>query len=343
MNEGKIIRFLLVGLPAGLLLLGVGSMFYSHMSSDEEAFDPNEEVRLEAASLNRRPVNQADLERYLNTLADRIGERNTQLPEKLESAAFWIESTLGQGNIGYEVERQEYEAGEMDVRNLIAELPGTSRRDEIVVVGAHYDTVPGSPGANDNGTGVAALIAIAQAFAGDPQERTIRFVAFVNEEPPYFHTDEIGSLVYARKCRASDDDIKAMITLETIGYFSDKPGSQKFPEGLEGQFPETGDFLVFVGNEASRFVTDSAEAAFSRGCDIPSIAGVFPESIPGVAWSDHWSFWQVGYPAVMVTDTAPFRYPHYHDESDTVDKVDMEKFTEAVKGLEAVVRTWANP
>lgn len=343
MSEGKWIRILIVALPAGLLLFGVGAMLYTHMSTAEEPVDPNEQVRLDAASLNRKEVNQADLERYLDTLVTRIGERNTRRPEKLESAAVWIESTLGQSNIGFDVGRQEYEAGGMKVRNLIAELPGTSRRDEIVVVGAHYDTVPGSPGANDNGTGVAAMIALAQAFAGDPQERTIRFVAFVNEEPPYFHTEQMGSLVYARKCRERSDDIKAMIAIETIGYYSDEPGSQQYPPGLEGKFPETGNFLAFVGNAASRFIVDSAEAAFARGCDIPAVAGVFPEGTSGVSWSDHWSFWQNGYFALMVTDTAPFRYPHYHEASDTVEKVDMERFTEAVKGLEAVVRTWANP
>lgn len=343
MNQGRLIRILIVALPAGLLLFGVGAMFYTHMSASDEPVDPNEQVRLEAASLNRKAVDQADLERYLETLAVRIGERNTRLPEKLESAAVWIESTLGQSNIGYTVERQEYHVGDQKVRNLVAELPGTTRRDEIIVVGAHYDTIPGSPGANDNGTGVAALIAIAQAFAGDPQERTIRFVAFVNEEPPYFHTEQMGSLVYARKCRERADDIRAMIAFDTIGYYSDEPGSQKFPEGLEGKFPDTGNFLAFVGNAASRYIVDSAEAAFTGGCDIPAIAGVFPEDVSGVSWSDHWSFWQHGYFALMVTDTAPFRYSHYHEASDTPDKVDIKRFTEAVRGLERVVRTWANP
>ncbi len=343
MSEGKLIRILVVALPAGLLLFGVGAMFYTHMAASDEPIDPNEQVRLEAASLNRREVNQADLERHLDTLAVRIGERNIQVPEKLESAAVWIESTLGQSNIGYTVQRQEYQVGERKVRNLIAELPGSSLRDEIIVVGAHYDTVPGSPGANDNGTGVAAMIALAQAFAGDPQERTIRFIAFVNEEPPYFHTEQMGSFAYARKCRERAEDIKAMICLETIGYFSDEPGSQQYPPGLEGKFPVTGNFLAFVGNAASRYIVDSAEAAFTRGCDIPVVAGVFPEGTSGVSWSDHWSFWQHGYFALMVTDTAPFRYPHYHQASDTPDKVDMERFTEAVRGLETVVRTWANP
>ncbi|MEX2578750.1 MAG: M28 family peptidase [Verrucomicrobiales bacterium] len=341
MKQATVIRILIVALPAGLLLLGIGAMLKTHMSSSEKPFDPNEDIRLEAASLNRKPVNRADLESYLETLSGRIGERNVGVPDRLESAAVWIESTLGGGNIGYKVERQTYETQGVEVRNLIAELPGRALRDEIVVVGAHYDTVPGCPGANDNGTGIAGVLALAQAFAGDPQARTIRFVAFVNEEPPFFHTDQMGSYVYAKRCQSLDEKIVAMISLETIGYFSDEPGSQEYPAGLAGQYPSEGNFLALVGNQASRYIVDSAEAAFSGAVDLPVVAGAFPGEVPGVAWSDHWSFWQAGYPAIMITDTAPFRYPHYHQPTDTVDKIDLDRFTEAVKGLEAVVRTWA--
>jgi len=225
----------------------------------------------------------------------------------------------------------------------VAELPGTTRRDEIVVIGAHYDTVPGCPGANDNGTGVVSLLSLAKAFAGDPQERTIRFVAFVNEEPPYFHTEQMGSMVYARRCRSRRDDIVAMLALETIGYFSDEPGSQEVPPGLTGAFPDTGNFLAFVGDRRSRFLADSAVTAFEFASGIPALGGGFPAEVPGVAWSDHWSFWQHDYPGVMVTDTAPYRYPHYHEPTDTVDKIDFEKLTRAVRGIESVIRVWANP
>lgn len=318
-------------------------MMATHLRAPDKAVDPNEKVRLEAAALKRRGVNQVDLEKFVDMLAIRIGERNVALPEALEQAAFWIESTLGPGNMGYVVERQVYEVEGREVRNLIAELPGSNRRNEIVIVGAHYDTVLGSPGANDNGTGVAAMMALAQAFAGDRQERTVRFVAFVNEEPPYFHTDLMGSRVYARRCRGRKEKIVAMISLETIGYFSNAEGSQQVPPGLDGRFPSRGNFLAFVANEESRYLADSARVAFMNTSKIPALAGAFPVEVPGVAWSDHWSFWQEGYPGVMVTDTAPYRYSHYHKASDTPDKIDFEQFTDAVRGLEAVVRTWANP
>ncbi len=344
MKEGALIRFLLVALPAGLLLLGTAAMVRTYLRQGERPVDPNEAVRLEAAALKRRPVSREDLSNSLGILATRVGERHLGRPEALESAALWIESTLGGGNIGYQVERQTYDVGDREVRNLVAELPGRSHRSEIVVVGAHYDTVPGSPGANDNGSGVAALVALARAFAGDPQARTVRFAAFVNEEPPHFQTEHMGSLVYARRCQARGERVVAMLCLDTVGFFSEAEGSQRIPEGLEdGGFPTVGNFLAFVGDENSRYVVDAAKTAFATVSSIPAVGGVFPESVPGVGWSDHWSFWQAGYPAVMATDTGPYRYPHYHSPDDTVDRIDLERLEDATRGFEAIVRAWANP
>lgn len=341
MKQGAPIRFLLVAFPVGLVLIGAGSIYMSHLRPGRTQVDPNESVRLEAASLNRKPVDREHLERSLSVLTETIGERHVGVPARLEQAAVWIESTLGGGNLGYTVERQEYDADGDTVRNLVAELPGTTRRDEIVVVGAHYDTVPGCPGANDNGTGIAALLAIARAMAGDPQDRTVRFVAFVNEEPPFFHTELMGSRVNAMRSRQRLEKIVAMMAFDTIGFYSEEEGSQETPPGLEGGFPTAGNFLAFVGDEASRYLADSARMAFTAKSGILGIAGAFPPEVPGVTWSDHWSFWQEGYPAVMVTDTAPYRYPHYHQPSDTMDQLDLDRLVEVVSGLEASVRAWA--
>lgn len=343
MNQGKLIRILVVALPTGLFILGFGAMMQTTMKSPESFIDPNERIRLEAAALHRKPVNQADLEQYLDVLCVKIGERNLKTPEALEKTAIWLESTLGSGNIGYPIKRQIYEVNGNAVRNLIAELPGTTRKDEIVVIGAHYDTVPNCPGANDNGTGVAGLLALARAFAGEQQERTLRFVAFVNEEPPYFQTEDMGSVHYAKKCRMDGDRIVAMLALDSIGYFTDEPGSQGVPSGLEGAFPDAGNFLAFVGDPNSRYIVDSAKASFANSSGIPAVGGVFPTDAQGVGWSDHWSFWQEGFPAVMVTDTAPFRYSHYHKPTDTVDRLDMERLEDVVSGLKQVVTVWANP
>ncbi len=343
MKEGALIRFLLVALPGGLLVMGVFAIIGSHMKKEVEPLDTNTLTSLEGAAMLRRPVSREDLERTVTTLATRIGERHTAKPEALEGAALWIESSLSGGNMGYQVERHVFDAGETEVRNLIAEIPGKERRQEIVVVGAHYDTVPGSPGANDNATGVAALLALARAFTGDQQTRTLRFVAFANEEPPHFQTATMGSRVYAQRCRSRGEQIVAMLCLESMGCFSDQAGSQKAPPGLEGGFPDTGDFLAFVGDENSQYFVDAAKSTFARVAGLRAEGGVFAPSLPGVSWSDHASFWQAGYPAVMVTDTALYRDPHYHQPTDTAEKIDFEKLLLATRGLEAVVKVWANP
>jgi Zn-dependent M28 family amino/carboxypeptidase len=206
------------------------------------------------------------------------------------------------------------------------------------VIGAHYDSVFGSPGANDNGTGVAATLALAQRFAGRKPEHTLRFVAFVNEEPPYFLSDEMGSFIYAGRCKARGDKISGMISLETIGYFSDAPHSQTYPSpGLGFFYPKVGNFIGFVSNVHSRALLHRVVGLFRKHAKIPSEGAALPAFIPGVSWSDQWSFWRQGYPGIMVTDTAPFRYPHYHSSSDTPDKLDYDRFTLVVSGIEKVI------
>ena len=341
--QPKLIKFGIVALPVGLLLFGVGSVLLSQLTPKPPEEDQNEKKRMEAASLNRKAVNRADLERYLKILCEDIGERHMGKPEALERAAIWIESTLKGGNIGYQVERQVYAIGGKEIRNVIAELPGKERRKEIIVLGAHYDSVKNCPAANDNGTGVAALLALARAMAGDQQKRTVRFAFFVNEEPPHGMTENMGSLVYAKSLAARSEKVVTMLSVETIGFFSNKEGSQKYPKGVGEGLPSKGNFLAFVANEKSKHWAQSGRGAFMRAAKVPAIAGAFPEGIPGISWSDHWSFWQVGYPALMVTDTALYRYPHYHKPTDTVDKIDFARFEEVCVGLENVVRTWANP
>ena len=269
-------------------------------------------------------------------LAVEIGERNVlNCPEKLAQAADWIEAQFTVA--GYQVSRQEYEVYETKCHNLEVEIPGAAKPEEIVVIGAHYDTVVGTPGANDNTSGVAAMLALARRFSGRRPNRTIRFVAFVNEEPPFFQTFEMGSRVYAKRCRKRDENIVAMLSLETIGYYDDSPGSQKYPPPFGLLYPSTGNFIGFVGNVSSRALVRETVGSFRRHEKFPSEGGALPAFIPGIGFSDHWSFWQEGYSAMMVTDTAMFRYPYYHDPEDTIDKVDFEKMARVVRGLEAVV------
>ncbi len=268
-------------------------------------------------------------------LADEIGFRDVEHYENLCLTVDFLETSFVEA--GYEVRKGSYEVEGKTCYNIEVEIEGIDRPNEIVVVGAHYDSIVGSPAANDNASGVAATLALARAFSGKSLSRTLRFVAFVNEEPPYFQTPLMGSVVYARGCRQYIENITAMLSLETIGYYSDEKGSQRYPFPLSFIYPSTGDFIGFVGNVASGQLVRQAVKSFRSHTQFPSEGGVFPSAIPGVGWSDHWSFWQENYPAVMVTDTAVFRYPYYHTPQDTPDKIDFDRMARVVKGLEHVV------
>jgi Zn-dependent M28 family amino/carboxypeptidase len=263
-----------------------------------------------------------------------IGERNTFHPENLHRAADLVERELAAA--GYRVERQSYQTSE-DIRsdNLIVEIPGRSK--EIVVIGAHYDSVLGTVGADDNASGVAALLALARRFAGTKPARTLRFVAFANEEPPHFQSANMGSYQYAKRCHERKEKIVAMISLETIGYYSDEPRSQHYPAPLAAMYPTVGNFIGFATNVGSRALLNRCVSAFKRGSKFPIESAALPEMVPGIGWSDQWSFWQFGWPAIMVTDTAPFRNPHYHEASDRPETLDYARLGQVVEGMAAVV------
>jgi len=281
-----------------------------------------------------------ELRRDVTRLAVDIGERNIlNRPQQLVQAADWIEAELKAA--GLAPERQEYEVSGTACCNLEAGLRGASRPEEIVVVGAHYDTVPGTPGANDNTSGLAAMLALARRFAGRKTGRTLRFVAFVNEEKPYAHTDRMGSRVYARRCRERGEKVAGMMSLETIGCYDDRLGSQRYPPPFGLFYPSAGNFIAFVGNLRSRRLVRRAVAAFRQGEPFPSEGAAVPEIVPRVRDSDHASFWHAGYPALMVTDTANFRYPYYHTPEDTIDKIDFDRMARVVRGLGKVVEALA--
>lgn len=279
---------------------------------------------------------EARLKVHVSFLAEKIGERNVIAYQALQNASQYIEDFLkGQG---YEVKSQEYTTQGKKVRNLVAEIPGGSRASEIVVIGAHYDTVYDCPGADDNGSGVAGLLELARRLKSAHPSRTLRFVAFVNEEPPWFQTEHMGSMVYSRRAKEQHENIVAAISLETIGMYSDAEGSQHYPSGLGLFYPTKGNFIGFVGNLSSRKLVREVVRSFRAGSKFPSEGTATPESIPGVGWSDHWSFWQENYPAIMVTDTAPFRNRNYHRPTDTADTLNYERMARVVNGLEKVVR-----
>jgi Zn-dependent M28 family amino/carboxypeptidase len=210
----------------------------------------------------------------------------------------------------------------------------------VLVVGAHYDSAATSPGANDNATGAAAVIELARLLADlrATTTRRIRLVLFVNEETPYFQTPDMGSLRYAQALAAQNEHVVAMYSLETLGFYSDLPGSQRYPSPFGMMFPDRANFIAFVGMLGSRPLVGETVRSFRSHTAFPTIGGVAPATIDGIGWSDHWAFAQQGFPAMMITDTALFRYPHYHQPTDTPDKVDMDKLARVVKGIERVIR-----
>jgi Zn-dependent M28 family amino/carboxypeptidase len=268
---------------------------------------------------------------------------NVAHPAALESSARYIELQLGR--LGFEVNRQQFGVGTHPVRNIEVVIEPADPAAETLVVGAHYDSCCDVPGANDNGTGVAALLELARELAklrGQAEAR-VRLVFFVNEEPPFFKTEHMGSLVYARSLQRSGEKVTGMLSLETLGYYSDKEGSQHYPPPLGALYPSTGDFVAFVGLTSSRAFVRRLTKSFRAMANFPSEGGTAPAFVQGIDWSDHWSFEQVGIPAAMVTDSAPFRYPFYHDQRDRPDAVHYEHLARVTSGLSRVIRSWIAP
>jgi Zn-dependent M28 family amino/carboxypeptidase len=279
------------------------------------------------------------LRRHVHVLASDIGERNLERHGSLDRASAYIEEQFS--SAGYTPGAQEYRVRGQAVRNIDAHR--NSPGESSLLIGAHYDSVAGCPGANDNASGVAAVLELARMFSEHAGAHALRFVAFVNEEPPFFMTEAMGSLVYARRCRARGERIAGMFSLETIGYYSSVPGSQQYPGPavFHRLYPDTGNFIGFVANVASRTLMRNAGRAFRRHAQFPSEGAAAPADIPGVGWSDHWSFWQEGYPAVMLTDTAPYRYPHYHRPTDTPDKLDYDSLARVVSACKEMIAALA--
>jgi Zn-dependent M28 family amino/carboxypeptidase len=273
-------------------------------------------------------------------LAETIGGRDATKYNALRRAADYIAAELRSAS--YNPERQSFSVDGKDFQNIEAELRGSGDPGRLIVVGAHYDTAGGLPGANDNASGVAACLQLARTLSGMKLKSSIRWVFFTNEEPPYFQSDAMGSKVYAKRCHDRNERVTAMLSLETIGYYSEKRGSQTYPIGFHPGYPDRGNFLGFVANFRSAALLRSALKSFRSETSLPAVGAAAPASIPGVGWSDHWSFWQFGYKALMLTDTAPYRYPYYHTAEDTPDKLDYDRLARAVTGIEAIVRKLAS-
>jgi hypothetical protein len=300
---------------------------------------PGESFRgaLPVATQEQREL-AVELERDVTVLARDIGERNTHALHALGNARRFIATQLDEA--GHAAREETWSAGGVEYANVIAELSGSS---EIVVVGAHYDSAVGCPAANDNASGVAVLLALARRMASTKPERTLRFVAFANEEPPFFGSDDMGSAHHARGCRARDENVVVMLSLEMLGCYSDAPNSQTYPLPLMSAiYPTSADFVAFVGDTGSWSHVRDAVRTFRATTAFPCEGAALPRFVDGAASSDHLSFWNAGYPALMASDTAYFRYRWYHTPQDTPERLDYSRMARVVEGLQRVIEHWAS-
>ena len=277
------------------------------------------------------------LRAHVDVLAELIGPRHVGKPRALAAAAGYIEREFAA--LEDAVERQTYDVEDTTATNLIVQRRGDVRPESIVVAGAHYDSVPSTPGADDNASAVAVLIEVARLLRGRRGRRTVRFVAFACEEPPHYYTDTMGSQVYARRCRTRSESVLGMLCLEMVGFYTDEAGSQMVPSGiprwLHWVFPHRGNFLAAVGNLRSLSLGWRFHWGFKRGSRLPLFSICLPEAIHEIRMSDNSSFWDHGYPALMLTDTAFLRNPHYHQSSDRPDTLDYDRMAQATLGVAA--------
>jgi Zn-dependent M28 family amino/carboxypeptidase len=269
---------------------------------------------------------------HVENLSVRIGSRNFYEHDKLAQAADYIKEVLDTLRCPYSLQSYEYKGNTFS--NIIVTLPGGEGDDGSVIIGAHYDTVYGTPGADDNASAVAVLLELCRLLQGHRPVRTLRFVFFTLEEPPLFRSRHQGSFVYARHLKENKEAVHAMICLEMVGYFSDNDGGQSFPvPGMNLLYPSRPNFVAIVGNLQSRSLVEKVRDSIKKGSTIPVEGIATVPYVPGVDFSDHRSFWKMGYPAVMVTDTAFYRNPNYHTANDRIDTLDFVKMASLLKGL----------
>jgi hypothetical protein len=266
-------------------------------------------------------------------LSETIGPRDDSSTDKLDKSADYIEAKMR--SYGCNVKKQPFTFADNTYYNVICEVKGTEKgKNSILVVGAHYDTVATTPGADDNASAVAGMLELARLTSAKPIKHAVRFVAFCLEEPPAFRTKNMGSYVYAESLKKEGADVYGMISLEMIGYFSEEKGSQYYPFSIFKWFyPDKGNFISFVGNFSSRSFTKQVEKEFKAASTLPIESVNTFSAVPGIDFSDHLNFWEFGYPAFMITDTSFYRNPNYHMPSDTAETLDYDKMSELVSGL----------
>jgi Zn-dependent M28 family amino/carboxypeptidase len=293
------------------------------------------------AGVEERPVSAAISEERMresvDVLCNRFFPRNYRNPGKLDLAAEWIARRFREADL--EVTFQEYTLAEGTYRNVVARVEGNDPSLGATVLGAHYDAYGDLPGADDNASAVAALLELALTLPAARPERTVYLVAFCTEEPPFFGSEDMGSFRFARELKERGVEVGLMVSIEMVGYFSDEPGSQKFPvPGLGLFYPNRGDFLAVVGDLGSGRTIRTVKRRMRETGAIPVYSFRGPATIPGIDWSDHWGFRRLGMPAVMITDTAFMRNPNYHTDADTPETLDYPRMVNVVRSLHGILR-----
>jgi hypothetical protein len=316
-----------------LLVIAVAALLWASTSMPGRSYRG-----LLAPATEAQKALAAELRRDVQALC-KNGPRSVFAPASLRAAAVYIERAFRAA--GYEVDEQEYTVETVVCQNLGVEVRGTSKADEIVLIGAHYDSVDESPGADDNASGVASMLALARRMRDAKPARTIRFVAFTNEEPPHFKTGQMGSYRYARRSNERGEKIVAMLSLESMGYYQTGAKTQRYPPPLDRLYPDTADFIAFAGNLGSGELVRRCVATVRARGNFPVEGAALPEVIQEIGWSDQWSFWQFGAKGLMVTDTALFRNPNYHRSSDTPETLDYGRMARVVEELQPVIEELA--
>lgn len=275
---------------------------------------------------------RANLLAHLKYLSVDLGDRSVYLPQNLKAAEDYVFQCFTR--MGYTPWRQTFIYQRQEVSNIIA---GDQQAGGYYILGAHFDTVAGTPGADDNASGVAVLLEVARLARNLTLPRAWTFIGFTTEEPPAYFTPYMGSRFYAKKARKQRDKILGMLCLESVGYYRQEPGSQSLPITLRFMgYPTTGNFIGLISNRPSKPLLQRLEAAIKQGCRLPTATLAAPlggHLLPEVRLSDHANFWDEGYPAIMLTDTAFMRNPHYHGPGDVLENLDLDNMTELTLGL----------
>ena len=307
-----------------LILLVCGAILISAFHFSKWGFMPSGTYR------NVRSDNKLDtaLEAHVKKLSDEIPKKSKSGYDRINITAEYIKSEFKKA--GYTPEIQEYKINSMEYQNIFVTKKGLT--DKLLVIGAHYDTYM-NPGADDNQSGVAVLLETAKLSATIDTTDTIVFVAFVNEEPPNFQTDDMGSFVFAKGLKEKKADVSGAIILECVGYYSEAFGSQTYPPLFGLFYPNKGNFITVVSNFNSKKLAARVEKKFRSITSLPVSKAVTFDFVPGVDFSDNWGFWKEGYPSIILTDTAFYRNPNYHTSKDVYDELDYERMAEIVEVL----------